>query len=150
MSMKVLLPDGETIRIAGPVAKGVNALKFANNVMAASKPVMGLLNAVATPLQIADQIIDANNSDQMISQYRGSDPFSIRPYIDMALDATGAGGTNAKQGFAKYNKLVNSPEYIAMNPISSIGGQAVRGNFDYLKSFVNNLGYYGDGSGWVD
>lgn len=144
-----VLPDGEIIRIAGPASKVENALRFAGNVGRAAKPVMGVLNAVATPLQIYDQISDANNSDEMISNYRGSDPLSLRAGMDLLLDSTGVGGSSFSESFRKYNKLANDPRYIEMNPISSMVGQGLRGNPEYLKAFFNSLAYYGDGAGWV-
>lgn len=103
--------------------------------------------AVLTPLQIYDQITDANNPDQFIKAYRGSDPLSLRPWMDIGLDSFTDGIGPALQ---KYSRVVNDPRYIEMNPISSIGGQAVRGNTEYLKAFLNNLGYYGNGGGWFD
>lgn len=103
--------------------------------------------AVLTPLQIYDQIKDANNPDQFIAAYRGSDPLSLRPWMDIGLDSFTDGIGPALQ---KYRRVVNDPRYIEMNPISSIGGQAIRGNPEYLKAFLNNLGYYGSGSGWFD
>jgi len=143
-----VLPDKTpTIRVAGPPDKAANALRFAGNVGRAAKPVMGVLNAALTPLQIADQIIDANSDDQMIANYRGSDPFSLRPWMDVALDSYTDGIGPALE---KYRRVVNDPRYIEMNPISSIGGQAVRGNPEYLKAFLNNLGYYGNGGGWFE
>ncbi|NDB60001.1 hypothetical protein EB001_16360 [bacterium] len=144
-----ILPDGETIRIAGSASKIENALRFAGNVGKAAKPVMGVLNAVNTPLQIYDQISDANNSDKMISNYGGSDPLSLRAGMDLLLDSTGVGGSSLSEGLNKYNRLANDPRYIELNPVSSMVGQGLRGNPEYIKAFFNNLAYYGDKGGWV-
>jgi hypothetical protein len=116
----------------------------------AGRAVGGVGMALLTPLQIYDQINDSRSSDQMIANYRGSDPLSLRALIDLGLDSTGIGGGNAKQALTRYNNLVNDPRYIEMNPISSMVGQAARGNTEYLKSFFNNLAYYGDGGGWFE
>jgi hypothetical protein len=142
-----VMPDG-SIRVVGPASKAANALRFANNVGAAAKPVMGVLNAVAVPLQLYQQYDSLQSPDAMERDYGGSDPMSLRPWMDLAGDATGIGGTNLTQALQRYSRTVNDPRYIEKNPISSIGGQAIRGNFDYLKGFLNNLGYYGSGEGW--
>jgi hypothetical protein len=127
-----------TLEAVAPTLRGLGQAARTTGVVA---------GAVLTPLQIYDQIKDANNPDQFISSYRGSDPLSLRPWMDLGLDSFTDGIGPALE---KYKRVVNDPRYIEMNPISSIGGQAVRGNTEYLKSFLNNLGYYGSGSGWFD
>jgi len=143
-----VLPDG-TFRVVGAPSKAANAMRFASNVGAAAKPVMGVLNALAVPLQIYDQIQAVQSKDQMTRDYGGSDPLSLRPWMDLVGDASGIGGSNLSKGLKRYNTVVNDPRYIERNPISSIGGQTVRGNPEYLGAFLNNLGYYGSGSGWI-
>lgn len=91
--------------------------------------------AVGGLLSMAGQAIDATDPDYMNRNYRGTDPLSIRPLYDLLL-APVSGQSYSDAGRA-YEKMVADPEYIQRNPISSMVGQAVRGDPQYLKAFFN-------------
>ena len=90
--------------------------------------------AVGGVLSMAGQVIDATDSDYMNRNYRGTDPFAIRPFYDLLL-APSSGQSYSDAGRA-YETMVSSPEYIQRNPLSSMIGQAVRGDNQYLKAFA--------------
>jgi len=107
------------------------------------------LNAALVPAQIADQASAAAGWDgkgTLDREYGRSDPLSIRPSIDAFLNTPpydygsyiGLPYTEEGQrAKAAYEARVNDPEYIYRNPMSSMVGQAVRGNMDYVKAFAN-------------
>jgi len=91
--------------------------------------------AVGGVLSMAGQVIDATDSNYMNRNYRGTDPLAIRPLYDLLL-APASGQSYSDAGRA-YEKMVADPEYVQRNPLSSMVGQAVRGDLQYLKAFLN-------------
>jgi hypothetical protein len=55
--------------------------------------------------------------------------------MDLGLDVLT--GDFGPQAIRNYEHRVNNPEYIQRNPLSSMVGQGMRGNPDYLKAFWN-------------
>jgi hypothetical protein len=91
--------------------------------------------AVGGLLSMAGQAIDSTDPDYMNRNYRGTDPLSIRPLYDLLL-APASGQSYSDAGRA-YERMVADPEYVQRNPLSSMVGQAVRGDPQYLKAFLN-------------
>lgn len=114
-----------------PMQYAQNAGQVAKNIVptigaAMNSPLAGGIGGV---LSIGGQIYDANSDNFMDRNYRMTDPLSVRPFYDLVLD--GFSGDARRS----YERLVSSPEYVERNPLSSMVGQAVRGNPEYLKAF---------------
>jgi hypothetical protein len=93
---------------------------------------------LGTAYQLYDQVnaVTGRNGDTTLDrEYGGSDPLSLRAGMDVGLDI--ATGNFGPQTVRNYEQRVNDPEYIARNPLSSMVGQGMRGNMDYLKAFYN-------------
>jgi hypothetical protein len=93
---------------------------------------------LGTAYQLYDQVnaVTGRNGDTTLDrEYGGSDPLSLRAGMDVGLDVLT--GDFGPQTIRNYEQRVNDPEYIARNPLSSMVGQGMRGNTDYLKAFYN-------------
>lgn len=93
---------------------------------------------LGTAYQLYDQVnaVTGRNGDTTLDrEYGGSDPLSLRAGMDVGLDIVT--GDFGPQTVRNYEQRVNDPEYIARNPLSSMVGQGMRGNTDYLKAFYN-------------
>lgn len=97
------------------------------------------LDLIGVPLQIAGQVMAANGAfgdTELDKNYGLSDPLSLRAAMDVGLDVVA--GDFGPQTVRNYEQRVNDPQYIQRNPLSSMVGQGMRGNTDYLKAFWNS------------